>query len=181
MSLIGSTGGWDSVTSMSDNGNLNDLKLHVSSAYAAGEQAFTTGQVGTPVKLVKFTLGCCYVSLMAFKITEIIPGTVGATDVITGYSTVVGEHGPQFAWVQDDKCGIVAGTTTTMKQTQIEAAVAKAVAEFRICLAKEILGGPTCSPAYDAEVSPPPSPPPSTDGRGGEPSPPAASTGGRGL
>ena len=88
---------------------------------------------------LKFNLGCCYASSAAIKLTEIMPGQSGGSEFVSGFSVVkqglTTSDGLPSAWVAADRCGIVDGTTTTMKQTQIEQIFATAVAEFRFCIA----------------------------------------------
>jgi len=144
-------GGWDGSDTM--DWFLPGLKLSAGSAYGDDENSYNT-DTGSMIKIFKFTLGCCYTSMVAIKMTEIIPGTVGAKDVIAGWSVVSTQTsygGMTLNWVTHDSCGILDGTTTKMKQTQIEDAFAKVVASFRFCVAKEIFNSDdACSPKYNA-------------------------------
>jgi len=158
--------GWDGVGTttegVGDLGMLANLKIGQSSGFisvADGGTGSYDQATGSLVKHLKFNLGCCYASSAAIKITEITPGQSGGSEFVSGFSVVkqglTTSDGLPSAWVTADRCGIVDGTTTTMKQTQIEQIFAKAVAEFRFCIANEIFTGTACSPAIIAPTAAP--------------------------
>jgi hypothetical protein len=158
-------GGWDSPSAYGFLGS--EMKIDPVSGAPSGPDALPAG-THSIVKVFKFGLGCCYASLAAIKLTVISTGQAGSQFVVgnavlkPSYTNMAGAL---TATALADACQVRAGTSTTMKKEMIEAKWREAVAEFRFCLGKEVMGGPVCSPAVAAP--PPPTPAPTAPAKGG--------------
>jgi len=151
--------GWDGYSTLS---NLNAMLIHNSSIFSPlyPKTLASVETHGSLIKHLKFYLGCCYNSEAAIKITQISPNFQGGTKFIQGHSTVQRSRNHVHR-AHGDVCGVSNSARTSegnahvwsnawsgrasMSQSSIEDVFQQVVADFRFCIAREVLDGVSCT------------------------------------